>query len=204
MNTTKLLAAASALLLVTLSTATGQAAKPAAKPVRVASYAFHGDQLGVMTLDGFAAKYIVVGGLNDHCEAVAAEDGGVAGEQACSRPDDDSIADVEAAIRYYFLEGKLEIISVMFGRWKFADVRDAMIHKYGVPRATRKAYRNGFGITFSGLVLTWDNGVSDIEMEEMGELCVGDHSSTDDMSSVTFEHKGLMAKRSRLLGRRNP
>jgi hypothetical protein len=206
MNTKLLaLAAALALLLATLSTAAGQAATPA----RVAPYAFQGDQLGVMTLDGFAAKY---GVPTSDCEAVAAEDGGMAGEQVCEKAklngDDDmgrdSIAGALAEIRYYFLEGKLAAISVMFGRWQFAAVRAALVHKYGPPRASRQTYRNGFGVTFSGLVLTWDNGLSDIEMDEIGERGAGDHRSPDDMSSVFFMHKRLMAKSSRLLGRRNP
>jgi hypothetical protein len=242
MNTTKplALAAASALLLVTLSTAMGQAAKPAANPARVAPYAFQGDQLGVMTLDDFTAKYDVRPfddddyGLNKaESDAISAAESkyagdfaaktaavnaifaamaarhaalstsgcgtpweGVAGEQSCTRSHSDSIAGEPADISYYFLEGKLERIEVRFGHWRFDVVRDALTHKYGLPRRFSGTYRNGFGSTFSGLALTWDNGVSDIEMDEIDQGA--------DMSNVTFEHKGLAAKRRRLLGRRNP
>ncbi|GEM_PF-5604096 len=166
----------------------------ATKPIRRPPYSFKGDQVGVMTLDEFAAKYqpeMTPEQIHSFpayfCDLWGAE---VAGEQACSGGPA-SIADTDASIQYYFLEEKLEAIVISFDRDHFDRIRTSLVHKYGLPvRQSRGAYRNGLGNTFSGLVETWDNGSSEIVLEEIG--------NRSDASAVEFISKGLRAKREKM------
>jgi hypothetical protein len=69
----------------------------------------------------------------------------------------------------------------------FNVIREAITTKYGSPTAERSVnYQNSFGATRTGSVVTWDNGITTIELAE--------YNAQVDQSAIVFTHKKLTAE----------
>jgi len=68
---------------------------------------------------------------------------------------------------YRFVDDRLYRIEYVFPHSGFTEVQEAMVATYGKPKAvTTKEYQNSFGAKFTGVICTWDNGVSGIILME--------------------------------------
>jgi hypothetical protein len=68
---------------------------------------------------------------------------------------------------YRFVDDRLYRIEYVFPQSGFSEVQEAMVATYGKPKdIITKEYQNSFGAKFSGVVCTWDNGVSSIILME--------------------------------------
>jgi hypothetical protein len=95
-----------------------------------------------------------------------------------------TIADVPTGARFSFFQGKLYAIDASFAADQFSRIKDALKAKYGPPTSEeKKEYQNGFGATYSGGVVVWDNPVSSITLVER---CTNLNSSC-----VMLQHKAL-------------
>lgn len=78
----------------------------------------------------------------------------------------------------------LDTLSLTFDKSNWVEARTALISKFGSPSASAIATkRNAFGAQWNGEELKWDNGVSHIKAEEIGDKV--------DVSTVWFFAKGL-------------
>ncbi len=85
-----------------------------------------------------------------------------------------------------FYNGRLASFQIELARDKFQAVADALKQKFGEPLSVEtKTYQNGFGATFRGGYVIWDNGVSTIVCEEYG--------GKGERLVLMFMHKQLVA-----------
>lgn len=98
-----------------------------------------------------------------------------------------TVADISTTPYFDFFQGKLYRISAAFfnyGGVNFKAMRKALTEKYGAPaKEIPTEYQNPFGAKLAGLMVTWDNGVSTIELTEF--------NGSRDASLVTFTHKQM-------------
>lgn len=96
-------------------------------------------------------------------------------EEVRRRPGDlqTTVANVQTKILvYHFVDDRLFRITVWLPHDGFADVKSAMVEKFGPPKSlTKEAYQNAFGAKFDGETLAWDNGSSAAMLaERLGDV----------------------------------
>lgn len=100
-----------------------------------------------------------------------------------------TLAEINTTARFDFIDGKLYRVSAAFpntGGVNFRAMRDALTSKYGNPSQERLTnYQNSFGATRTGSIVSWDNGITTIELTE--------YNANVDESAVVFTHKKLAA-----------
>ena len=85
---------------------------------------------------------------------------------------------------FYFVDGKLFKIEIIFDAKDFGVVRTAFEDKYHAPSTSEtKTYQNGFGATFEGKDIIWQNDASIIIMKQFGVDVT--------QSTVVFLHTAL-------------
>lgn len=96
-----------------------------------------------------------------------------------------TIADIKTTAYFDFFQNELYRMTAAFSNYgglNFKAMHESLIAKYGAPsKQISNEYQNSFGARVAGLTITWDNGVSTIELTEI--------NGSKDQSAVVFTHK---------------
>lgn len=93
---------------------------------------------------------------------------GIISDTTCYMFHGTTIADTEAEIvALYFYNDILQRVTVTFKESEFEKVRISIQNKYGVPSNSKKTtVQNKMGASFENTTVTWNNGVSMLELEQ--------------------------------------
>lgn len=174
------------IIMICAQAVTARACAVPQSTLPAAPYELKGDQLG-MSLTDFKTKHYHLPEGDPKCSddypppqhaVVAIEVKYPPGVVACKiffpfeeRPvPKTTIANVPVSYQvFYFVDGKLFKIEIIFNEKDFEVVRAAFEDKYHSPaKSETKNYQNGFGASFEGKNLTWQNDASIIIMRQFG------------------------------------